>query len=167
MAAEAERTRILETTPTYVLAEFGRCLITDWRLQPNKLEFDRRNEALMDLASRFPGACGYLEMIESTSKPPSSSVRKGGMEAFRTLGPNLSCMAVVIHGAEFRVTLVRAVLTGLTFLVPQIQPLRIFKQTQPAADWMQGLIAESPGFERRFAAAAELLRPQQPAAHAL
>ena len=156
--------RVLESNPTYALAEFERVLIADWRLQPSEADFDRRNVALIDLAERFPGACGYIDMIEPTSKPPTAPVRKSAMGVFRTLGPKLSCVATVVHGAEFRVTLVRAILSGLTFLVPQFQPLRVFKQTEGAARWMQETLKQSTEFEQRLIAAAESVRQQQAAA---
>ena len=156
--------RILDSSPLYTLGEVGNCLIADWKLQPTSLEFDRRNVALRDLASRFPGACAYLEMIEPTSKPPPASVRKPAMDVFKQLGPTLSCVAIIVHGAELRVTFVRAILSGMTFLVPQVQPLRVFKDTESAARWIQPRLPADPEFETRLVAGAESLRPPKPAA---
>jgi hypothetical protein len=158
--------RILESSSTYALGEFERCIIADWRLQPSEQDFERRNVALLDLAGRFPGACAYIDMIEPTSKPPTSPVRKAAMEVFRALGPKLSCVATIVHGAELRVTFVRAVLSGMTFFVPQFQPLRVFKETDAAARWAQGRLGADSEFERRLAAAAESLRPPKHAAAA-
>jgi hypothetical protein len=158
--------RILESNPTYGLGEIANCLIADWRLQPNAQDFDRRNVALLDLAARFPGACAYIDMIEPTSKPPTAPVRKAAMDIFRALGPKLSCVATIVHGAELRVTFVRAVLSGMTFLVPQVQPFRVFKQTEAAARWIQPHLGADAELERRLVAAAESLRPQKHAAPA-
>lgn len=152
--------RIIDSSPMYSLAEFERCIIADWRMQPTEQEFGRRNEALIDLAGRFPSACAYLEMIEPSSKPPTAPVRKTAMGVFRSLGPKLSCVATIVHGAELRVTFVRAVLAGMTFFVPHFQPLRVFKETDSAAAWMQGHLHESDEFARRLTTAADSLRPQ-------
>ncbi|HEY5924501.1 MAG TPA: hypothetical protein VIV11_22640, partial [Kofleriaceae bacterium] len=150
--------------PIYSLGEFERCIITDWRLQPTERAFDRRNEELVKLAERHPGACAYLEMIEPSSKPPPAPLRKHGMEVFRKLGLNLTCVAVVVHGTEMRAALVRAVLTGMTFLIPQFQPARVFKESEAAAKWLRPRLGMDAEFDRRFVGAAEFLRPPQPAA---
>jgi hypothetical protein len=162
----AAAVRVLESNPTYALGEFERCIIADWRLQPSESDFHRRNVVLTDLAARFPGACAYVDMIEPTSKPPTAPVRKFAMDVFRTLGPKLVCVATVVHGAELRVTFVRAILSGMTFIVPQFQPLRVFKQTDAAARWMQTNLAADADFERRLVAAAESLRPPKHPAQA-
>jgi hypothetical protein len=158
--------RILDSSPVYSLAAFERCVITDWRLQPTQREFARRNEALIELTDRFAGVCGYLEMIEPTSKPPPGPLRKFAMDGFRALGAKLSCVGMVVHGTELRVTFVRAVLSGMTFFVPQFQPLRVFKETDAATRWIQASLGEGANFQRRLAVAAESLRPQQHAAPA-
>jgi hypothetical protein len=133
-------------------------------LQPSEQDFNRRNVALLDLAGRFPGACAYLEMIEPTSKPPSAPVRKSAMEVFRALGPKLTCVATIVHGAELRVTFVRAVITGMTFIVPQFQPLKVFKDNESAAHWTRSRLGGDGDFERRLVTAADSLRPTQQAA---
>jgi hypothetical protein len=150
--------RIIESVATYGLAEFERCIIADWRLQPNEREFDRRNVALIELADRFPNACAYIEMIEPTSKPPSAPVRKSAMGVFKSLGPKLSCVATIVLGTEVRVTLVRAVISGMTFFVPKFQPLKVFKLTDDAARWVQEQLDESSEFAQRLTAAADSLR---------
>jgi len=156
--------RVLAAEPTYALGEFERCIIADWRLQPSERDFERRNVALNDLAGRFPSACAYLEMIEPTSKPPTAPVRKFAMEVFKSLGPKLSCVATIVLGAEVRVTLVRAVLSGMTFFVPKFQPLKVFKDTAGAAQWVQGHLKESDEFARKLQAAADAVRVAQPVA---
>ena len=66
------------------------------------------------------------------------------MEVFRKLGVNLSCVAAVVHGTEIRMVLVRAILTGMAFLVPQFQPARVFKEIEAAAKWMRPRLGVNP-----------------------
>ena len=152
--------RVVESSPIYSLGEFERCIIVDWRLSPTEREFDSRNAALVALAERHPGACACLEIIEPGSKPPPSPLRKYGMEGYRKLGANLCCVAVVVHGTEMRTALIRAVLTGMTFLIPQFQPARVFKDIEAAGRWMRPRLGMDAEFDRRLLAAGEFLRPR-------
>jgi hypothetical protein len=52
----------------------------------------------------------------------------------------------------------------MTFLVPKFQPVRVFKQTEDAARWTQGILNQDAEFERRLVAAAESCRLHKPTA---
>jgi hypothetical protein len=149
---------IREATPVYALGEFEHCVLTVWRLQPTEEAFRRRNRELLDLASRFPGQCAYMEFIEQTSRPPPGALRPVSLEPFPGLGKNLSCIGTTIDGTQVRSALVRAILTGMTFLVPQFQPYKVFKRRSDMAEWVQPRINAAPGFADRVTAAFEVLR---------
>jgi hypothetical protein len=150
---------IIEIDPVCSLGERDRCLFVVWRQQPTRAMFDLRHRALTDLATRHKGECAYVELIESTSKPPPDELRKVAVEIFRKLGRDVSCVGFVMEGNELRTALVRAILTGMTFLVPQMQPSKVFKRLSDAAVWLRPQIGSiEPGFEARFAAAFDYLR---------
>jgi hypothetical protein len=141
-----------------VLGEFEQCILAVWRLGPTEDTFRRRNRAVLDLAERFPGHCAYLELIEPTSPPPPGELRKISLEPFKVVGKNLSCIGVLIEGTQVRSALVRAILTTMTFLIPQIQPYKVFKRRTDMAEWVRPRIGGEPGFVERLPAALEALR---------
>ena len=151
--------RIIEINPVCSIGEQDRCLFVVWRQQPTRKMFDLRHHVLAELALRHKGECGYVELIESTSKPPTDELRKVAVDVFRKLGRDLSCVGFVMEGNELRTALVRTILTGMTFLVPQMQPSKVFKRLTDAAIWIRPQIGTTePGFEARFAAAFDHLR---------
>ena len=155
---------IIEANNVIVLGETEQCLLVVWRRQPTKETFQRRNAAVVDLAARFPSRCAYLELIEPTSTPPPSNLRQVSVEAFPKLGSTLSCIGIVIEGNQIRTTLVRAILTGMTFLIPQFQPYKVFKRRADLAEWTGPRIGSAPGFADRLHAAFEILRAAEPGA---
>lgn len=146
------------------MGEFERCLLTVWRLQPTAELFNLRHEVLVELAARYPGKCAYVELIETdSSKPPPDELRKIAVEAFRKLGSNLACVGFVLDGTQIRAALVRAILTGMTFLIPQMQPSKVFKRLSDVAGWVGPRIGEeSPLFGERLADAFDYLRSAVP-----
>ncbi|MEO6771683.1 MAG: hypothetical protein ABI467_01510 [Kofleriaceae bacterium] len=151
--------RIIEIDPVCSLGELDRCLLVVWRQQPTRAMFDLRHRALTDLASRHAGQCAYVELIESTSKPPPDELRKVAVEVFRKLGNAVSCVGFVMEGNELRTALVRAILTGMTFLVPQMQPSKVFKRAAAAAAWVRPQLGGAePELETRLTAAIDYLR---------
>jgi hypothetical protein len=155
---------IIEVNDVYVLGETERCVLVVWRRQPTKAAFQRRNEAVADLAQRFPARCAYLELIEPTSRPPPSSLRQVSVEVFPKLGATLSCVGVVIEGSQVRSALVRAILTSMTFLIPQFQPYKVFKRRTEMAEWAGPRIGAEAGFTERLRDAFDLLRAAVPGA---
>jgi hypothetical protein len=159
MIEPPEGLRIIEIDPVCSLGERERCLFVVWRQQPTRAMFDLRHRALTDLATRHRGKCAYVEVIEPTSKPPTDELRKVAVEIFRKLGRDVSCVGFIMEGNVLRTALVRAILTGMTFLVPQMQPSKVFKRIGDAATWMRPQIgATEPDFDTRFAAAFDYLR---------
>ncbi|MFT3693229.1 MAG: hypothetical protein QM831_08810 [Kofleriaceae bacterium] len=150
--------RIIDVTPVYSFAELDRCLMIVWRQQPTRDAFERRHQELEALAKRSPKSCAYVEVIESSSKPPTDELRKIAVQVFKKLGKDLSCVGFVIEGTDLRTTMVRAILTGMTFLVPQMQPSKVFKRLGDAGPWVRNFLGEDSGFDPRFAAAFDYLR---------
>ncbi len=158
--------RILEANAVCAMAEYEHCLLIVWRLQPTRAMFERRHEALLELSARAPGKCGYFEMIQPSSKPPSDELRKNAVDVFRKLGRSLGCIGFVIEGGELRAALVRAILTTMTFLVAQMQPSKVFKHLRDLGPWARGYLGEvGPEFDPRLLAAFAYLR-DAPLAHA-
>lgn len=153
-----EGLRIIEVSPVCAMGEFERCLLTVWRLQPTIDAFNMRHAALTELAARNPGKCAYVELIEPESKPPTDEMRKVAVEAFRKLGSDLSCVGFVLDGTQLRSALVRAILTGMTFLIPQMQPSKVFKRLGDAAEWIRPRIGQDAGFNPRLLGAFDYLR---------
>lgn len=149
--------RIIEANDVCTVGEFERCLVIVWRAQPTAAMFESRARALQDLVTRFSGRCGYIELIEPTSRPPPGNLRKTAVEVFPKLGNKLSCIGVLIEGTQVRSALVRAIQTAMTFLVPQIQPYKVFKRRADLAEWARAQIAAEPDFATRLSPALDLL----------
>jgi hypothetical protein len=157
-AAVPEGMRIIQMTATCSMAEYDRCILTVWRQQPTKAAFETRHDALVAMASQHPGKCGYIELIEPESKPPSDETRKLAVETFKKLGKDVACVAFVIDGPELRSAFVRAILTTMTLFLPQMQPSKVFKRLPDMANWVRPRIGQDDGFNSRVIAAFGYLR---------
>jgi hypothetical protein len=157
-----EGMRIIEVSAGFAMAEFERCLIVVWKLQPTTESFALRHRELLDLAARHKGKCGYVELIESTSKPPPDDLRKTAVEVFKKLGGDISAVAFVLDGPEMRSAINRAILTTMMFLLPQMQPTKVFKRLADMAHWVRPRIDQAPAFESRLADAFDYLRKLSP-----
>jgi hypothetical protein len=151
--------RVIESNEVFAIAEFERCMLTIWRRQPTRETFAKRDKEVTEFVAKYPGRCGYVELIEPGSKPPPNELRKAGVEVFRQLGKDLSCIAFVVDGAELRSAMVRAILATMSFFVPATQPSKIFKRFGDMAEWVRPRIAEEDAsFSLRLTAAFEHLR---------
>jgi hypothetical protein len=151
--------RVVEIKPGYALGEVDQVLVMVWREQPTDAAFELRRRELVELVRRHPGHCAYLEVIESGSKPPNDELRKKAVEVFRGAGKDLCCVGFTMDGPELRTALVRAILTGMTFLVSQMQPSRVFKSVIEMARWTQTRMGVAePAFPGRIQASFDYLR---------
>jgi len=156
--------RTLHTSDVCAIGEIERCIICVWYLQPTQETFDLRNRALLALAERHPGKCAYVDVIEPTSKAPPEPLRKLAVQVFRELSKDLCCIAFLVAGSELRSALTRSVLTTLTFLLPQVQPSKVFKKPDDVATWIKSRIGHEQEFNAQFTSAVAFLRrrPAQP-----
>ena len=151
--------RVIEIGAVFALAELDHCVLAVWRQQPTRAAFDVRHQALAELAASHPRKCAYIEVIESGSTPPTNELRKVAVEVFKKLGRDLSCVSFVVDGAELRSTMVRAILTTMTFFVPQMQPSKVFKRLSDVPAFVRAHAGEmDPGFDARLIAAFDYLR---------
>jgi hypothetical protein len=144
------------------LGEIDRCIICIWHLQPTQQTFDLRNRELMALAARHPAKCGYVDVIEPASKAPPEQLRRLAVQVFRDLGKDLTCIAFLVDGSELRSALTRSVLTTLTFLLPQVQPSKVFKKPADVAEWIRTRIGHEQDFNPRLVSALAFLRTVSP-----
>lgn len=155
--------RILKVDRDYAFGEQDGCLLVIWRGQPTEESYRDRGRLMLDLASRLPGRCGVIEVIEPTSKAPSPAARNVIAQSMREVGKALAGMASVVEGNELRSTLVRAVLAGMQLLVRREQPLRVDKDPLRSAEWLCGMMqANDPDLPARLVQAIEILRTRIP-----
>jgi hypothetical protein len=126
----------------WAMGEFGPCLIVIWRGTVTVAALHQVNERIVNLAQRRPGHCAYINVIEKNSPLPSAQTRKLAMEGVEKPGRALTCMAAIIEGNELRSTVVRAIITGMAFLLPKSQPTKMFKDTQQMASWLKKQLPE-------------------------
>lgn len=154
---------ILAAQRTWGMGEFGPCLIVVWRGQPSEQALLQINERIFDLSQRRPGACAYINVIEANSPPPTAPMRKLAMTGVTRPGDALTCMAAVMEGHEFRTAAVRAIITGMMMLRPQVRPTKIFKNTKEMSAWVRNQLPDAPSdIDKQIVRAAEVLRGQLP-----
>lgn len=138
-----EKLRVISATPEWGMGEFNRVLIVIWNDAPTLERFRQRQMELESLVARFPGRCALVEVVEPAAKPPPSEGRVETMRGFAKLGSNLSALAFQLEGSALRAALNRAVITGMTFLIPQAQPTKVFKQVDATGVWVKEKIGET------------------------
>ena len=122
--------------PICAIGEINRCIVTVWAGQPTVDDFANRNKSLVDLVKRHPGNAALIEIVETLAPPPPDKIRKGAMEVFPQLGTDLSAIGFVMEGNSWRVSIARAVIQSMSFMVAKLQPTRVFKQTVPMLAWI-------------------------------
>jgi len=151
--------RLIDVTDRWAMGEFARCLVVVWRGETTPDAFRKRNAELQDLSRRHRGKCALVEVVETTSPPPSDDTRRVAMEVFKELGADLAGIGFVIEGNQMKSALNRAILTGMTFFVKRLQPTKVFKHSAELARWVRPRVQdEEPGFEARLEAAIEFVR---------
>lgn len=155
--------RVISVNEMCAMGEVACCIAVVWHQQPSPDAFRARNEQLIDIARRAPGKCALVELVEPQAKPPSQETRRVAMEVFKQLGPNLSAIGFVLEGNEMRSAFIRAMLTGMMFIVKQLQPTKVFKQVDDMAAWVAPRVqALEPAFKTELATAFEYLRKLTP-----
>jgi hypothetical protein len=157
-----EGLRVIHSSEVCAIGEFERCMMSVWHLQPTYETFDLRNRELKQVAARHPGKCGYVDVIEPGSKAPPDQLRKLAVQVFRDVGKDLACIAFVVDESGLQSALKRSVLTTLTFLLPQVQPSKVFKKPSDMAEWMRSRIGHEPEFNARLVSALDSLRRVPP-----
>lgn len=151
--------KVQRITAGWAIAEINQCLIMVWRDQPSAEPFKFRTDALRDITRRFPGKCAMVEVVEPSSKPPPDEQRPAAMAVFGELGTSLAAIAFLFEGGQLRATLNRAVITGMTFLVPQAQATKVFKAIGAMSVWVQERTSQtSPTFGAELEQAIAYLR---------
>jgi hypothetical protein len=160
---EGQSTTVLETTPGSILGAAENCLIMIWRGVATETMYLRIGEELVTLTQRFPHNCAYLDIVESKATPPSAALRKIAMQNVRRVEDKLGCAVVVIEGSELRSTLVRAVLTGMSLLLPRMRNTKIVRNVDDATAWIKKTLSlQDAEFERRMSGHVEEIRRQIP-----
>jgi len=163
MTSSEDALKILKLDREYAFGEQEGFLLGVWRGQPTEASFQERGRYMVDLAARHPGRCGYLEVIETTSKPPSPAARKVAADVLKEIGKSLPYIGMVIEGNELRATLVRAVIAGMTLLVRSDQSMRVDKDLSKSALWVCTKLQQSDtALPPRLVAGIERLRSGMP-----
>lgn len=138
--------RILAVTGDYTFGAYDGVFVVAWRGQPTSAAFEARDELLRAYARDHAGDCALVEIIESSSNPPPPDIRPQGIAIFAELKGSLDCIAFLMDSPSLRTTLNRAVLTGMSFLLPQPIPTKAFKTADAMSDWLREQLGrETPG----------------------
>ncbi len=107
---------VVQVDEGFVTGELGNIAVTIWRESVTRPRVDAQAVALSSVASRSPGACGYLCIIEPSCSPPDAEMRRALAAMLREQGPRLSVLAGVVEGDGFRAAATRTVLSALGLL---------------------------------------------------
>jgi len=149
---------ILGSGKEWAMGEMGPCLIVVVRGALTEQVVLQINEGIWNITQRLPGQCGYINVIESTSPPPNAGLRKLIMAGLERPGLALACLAAVIEGSEFRLTLVRAILAGMALLRPSKQPSKVFKHTHETSLWVKKQLGGDDAFAADIVRALDVIR---------
>ena len=155
----APTVQLIQQSPGFVLGESEGCLIAIWKGPATLEAAERWAEALIDLVNRRPGNCGYLSIILQNAPTPPQDVRRAMAKVLSNVQTRLSCLVMVVEGNAIRSSLVRAVLAGMTMLLPSIQPTKICREHRESLAWVKTKIgATESDFEERISSSVEHLR---------
>ena len=155
--------QVLKTMPGTILAATGNVIIAIWRGIATEEMYRRINDELLQLTTRYPQHCAYMQIIETSAKPPTAAHRKIAMDGVKAVGDKLGCVLVVVEGSEIRSTLVRAVLTGMTLLIPRMQKTKISGRVDDGLAWLKKALGlKDENFEADLIAKVKEIRAQIP-----
>lgn len=156
--------RIHLATPDATIGEYDGILIVVWRGPPTYELFDNRNALIRDVTARRPGTCGLVEVIESGAPPPPPEMRPYALRVFHEIGDAIGFIVFLLDSSDVRTTLNRAILTGMSFLMPQPRPSKVFKSAQALASWVGDHSDRSSGFPETLARSIKFVRQASHAA---
>ena len=163
MATDSRQLEVVKTMPGTVLAVTGNVVFAIWRGSATEEMYRRINEELVQLTTRYPRNCAYMQVIEASAKPPTAADRKIAMDGVKAVGDELPCVVVVVEGTAIRSTLVRAVLTGMTLLIPRMQKTKILGRVEDGPTWIKKTLGlNDENFEADLRAKVEEIRRQIP-----
>lgn len=144
---------VIESTADHAVGVFGSCIVYVWRDRTTMegLAALRRAAATLPDGGRVRIALG---LVLDGAPPPPSDVRAEMVRIMRDeWGRFILSSAIAFEGTGLRATLVRNVVTGLTFLARQPFPHKIFADCAAAARWLAAEQAKLPPEHARIDAA--------------
>jgi hypothetical protein len=98
------------------------------------------------VVQRHPRGVGFLCVIEPSSKPPDSELRKASVQMVEEHGDRLRCVGLVIDGTGFAAALIRAGISSMLLLQRRKSwPYSDFGDVTSAVAWATQYVPVDPG----------------------
>lgn len=126
-------------SPAFHMGTYGRVCVGLWRAQPDRVHLELQRDRLLEL-QRGPVLYAYLCVIEEGADPPQSADRELSVAAISRKKNALAAVACVVGGDGFRSAIARTALSGMTLLLRDAPPVRVFGSVADAAPWLGQLL---------------------------
>ena len=120
-----------------LMGSIGPVCLAIWQTKPVRATFEIQRDKLAAVVAAQPGRALFLCVIEPTADPPDEAVRSASAKMITGHGRALAGSACVIEGSGFRASVTRAVLIGISLVMPSPVP-SCFVDTVPAASFVRG-----------------------------
>lgn len=119
----------------YALASVGPVQLVLWRGTLTRESFDRFAAQTDQMILKYPEGFTQLQVIESTSEPPSSELRRESSRVMKRMRGTAIGVAFVIEGDGLKTSIARSILRGMALLSHGAVPLHYFAQLPEALTW--------------------------------
>jgi hypothetical protein len=137
--------RVIYSDASLAVGEIGRFFVAVWRGDVTRQRFEKQRWGLTEVVQRHPRGIGFLCVIEPSSKPPDSELRRASVEMVEEHGDRLRCVGLVIEGTGFATALVRAGISSMLLLHRKRSPLADFASVTSAVGWMSQYVPVDAG----------------------
>jgi len=134
----------LGALPEVRVGHFESLLVLVWRGQVTAKSLDHTNDIERVLIQRY-GRISVIGVITEVSGGlPDAQMRDKSKAAMKEFQANVRGTALVIAAHGAKAVLFRTFLAGLTLIIDFHSPMKVFRATDEAVSWVQGMKEQDP-----------------------
>ncbi len=137
-----EEPKIYYVDQDHVTGSVANILISFSVAEPTFAYLENWGTSSKELAATY-GRIVAMNIIDSSAKPPSDTIRLEINQLITTLSDNIVAIAIVTEGRGFLAAAKRSALSMITLLSRRPFPIRVFGDVPEASTWLIGQLRAS------------------------
>ena len=127
--------QFVRKSPGFAVGAFGPLVVSVWDASPSE-EHVRHAGSVLTTVARVEKKMLVMAVVGRDTPPPDAIVRDLLAKDMARVGPNIAGMAQVIEGLGFRAATMRAVLTGMGFVIKPGYPQKVCPTVDEASEFL-------------------------------
>jgi N-acetylglucosamine kinase-like BadF-type ATPase len=136
--AHLDQLALIDSEPgKFAFYTWQNIIIVVWLNQATGAAVKRLIDVTQSMADAHPDGISKVHIIFDGAGVPTSEARSGFVNLIKKFGKQLACVEVVMLGGGFWASAMRAAVTGIKMIAPQLFPIRIHGSLAEAAQALQ------------------------------